>query len=370
MRRSESWFPGFPGLAGALALVALSVSVSARQGAPGSPTLNAYAAMVDRYRQGQIDAAIEDVTTRDRRWIEEALRLLERAEWPAVDLEAAALLHTEAAWDERAGGLGPAHLSAVEWIVNHGSWLPIEFRRRWYLLVTWHLQSDLRFEDLARHVDAMIKRFPADGEALLALGSLYEALGWSREPPIDLPRPERLVPRERGAPGDSYPAILMSLAGRGQRKIQEEAAEAFRRAVAVSPSLDEARLRLGRMMNELDRPDDALGLLKPLREGDATASLKYLAWLFVGAAEQRRNDLDAAISAYREAAAQYPACQTPVVALSNALRNKGERAAAMGVLLRAAVVGSQCDDPWWSYHFGQAWRFDSALRELRKDVAR
>jgi tetratricopeptide (TPR) repeat protein len=365
MRRSESWFPG---LAGALVLVALSVSVNARQGAPGLPTLNAYAAMVGRYRQGQIDAAIEDVTTRDRRWIEEALRLLERADWPAVDLEAAALLHTEAAWDGRAEGLSARHLSAAEWIVNRNISVPTEFRRRWYLLVTWHLQSELRFEDLARHVDAMVKRFPADGEVLLALGSLYEALGWSRESPIDLSRAEPVA--EARVPGDPHPAILTSLAGRGRRKIQEEAAEAFRRAVAVSPSLDEARLRLGRMMNELDRPDDALALLTPLREGEAMASLKYLAWLFVGAAEQRRNDLDAAIAAYRAAAAQYPACQTHVVALSNALRHKGERAAAIGVLLRAAVVGSQCDDPWWSYHFGQAWRFDSALRELRKDVAR
>jgi tetratricopeptide (TPR) repeat protein len=364
MRRSASWF-----LAGALALVALSMYVNARQRAPNSPALGAYAAMVDRYRLGQIDAAIEDMTTRDRRWIEETLRFLERADWPAVDLEAAALLHTESAWDGRAENMSATHLSAAEWIVNRSVSVPTEFRRRWYLLVTWRLQSELRFEDLARHVDTMVKRFPADGDALLALGSLYEALGWSRESPIDLSRAEP-VAGSRGFPAESRPAVLMSVSGRGQRKIQEEAAETFRRAAVASPSLDEARLRLGRMMNELDRPDDALALLKPLREGEAPASLKYLAWLFVGAAEQRRNDLDAAIAAYRAAAARYPACQTPVVALSNALRNKGERAAAVGVLLRGAVVGSQCDDPWWSYHFGQAWRFDSALKELRKDVAR
>jgi tetratricopeptide (TPR) repeat protein len=364
MRRSESWFPG---LAGALVLVALSVSVNARQGAPGSPTLNAYAAMVGRYRQGQIDAAIEDVTTRDRRWIEEALRLLERAEWPAVDLEAAALLHTEAAWDGRAQSLSARQLSAAEWIVTRSISVPTEFRRRWYLLVTWHLQSELRFEDLARHVDAMVTRFPADGDVLLALGSLYEVLGWSRESPIDL---SRAVAEARGIPDDPHPAILRSLEDRGQRKIQEEAAGAFRHALTVSPSLDEARLRLARMMNELDRPDEALALLKPIGDGEAPAPLKYLALLFEGAAEQRRNDLDKAIAAYRAAAVRYPGCQTPEVALSNALRNKGERAAALGVLLRAAVAGSQCNDPWWSYRFGQAGRFDSALQDLRKGIAR
>jgi hypothetical protein len=214
MRRSESWFPG---LAGALVLVALSVSVNALQGAPGSPTLNAYAAMVGRYRQGQIDAAIEEVTTRDRRWIEEALRLLERADWPAVDLEAAALLHTEAAWDGRAEGLSARHLSTAEWIVNRNISVPTEFRRRWYLLVTWHLQSELRFEDLARHVDAMVKRFPADGEVLLALGSLYEALGWSRESPIDLSRAEPVA--EARVPGDPHPAISTSLAGGSSRSV-------------------------------------------------------------------------------------------------------------------------------------------------------
>jgi tetratricopeptide (TPR) repeat protein len=124
------------------------------------------------------------------------------------------------------------------------------------------------------------------------------------------------------------------------------------------------------MMNELDRPDEALALLKPIGDGEAPAPLKYLALLFEGAAEQRRNDLDKAIAAYRAAAVRYPGCQTPEVALSNALRNKGERAAALGMLLRVAVAGSQCDDPWWSYHFGQAGQFDSALQEMRKDVAR
>src|SRR6476620_9709174 len=79
-------------LAGALALATLSVSLIAWQGASRSATLSDYAAVVDRYRLGQIDAAIEQVTAADRRWIEDAIRLLDRAEWPAVDLKAAALL--------------------------------------------------------------------------------------------------------------------------------------------------------------------------------------------------------------------------------------------------------------------------------------
>jgi tetratricopeptide (TPR) repeat protein len=323
--------------------------------------------MVDGYRQGQIDTAVAEMVARDRRWVEDALRLLDRAKWPPVDLEAAALLHTESAWNAPTESVGAIHLSAADWIINRSVAVPTEFRRRWYLLVAWHLQSELRFEDLARHVDAMVKRFPADGDVLLALGSLYEALGWSRESPIDL---SRAVAEGRGIPDDPHPAILRPLEDRGQRKIQEEAAGAFRHALTVSPSLDEARLRLARMMNELDRPDEALALLKPIGDDEAPAPLKYLALLFEGAAEQRRNDLDKAIAAYRAAAVRYPGCQTPEVALSNALRNKGERAAALGVLLRAAVAGSQCDDPWWSYRFGQAGRFDSALQNLRKGIAR
>jgi tetratricopeptide (TPR) repeat protein len=361
VRRNARWF------AGALASLALSASLAARQGGSSSATLNAYAAMVDGYRQGQIDAAVAEMVARDRRWVEDALRILDRAKWSPVDLEAAALLHTESAWNAPTGSVGAIHLSAAEWIINRSVAVPTEFRRRWYLLVAWHLQSELRFEDLARHVDAMVKRFPADGDVLLVLGSLYEALGWSREPPIDL---SRAVAGARGIPDDPRPAILRSLEDRGQRKIQEEAAGAFRHALAVSPSLDEARLRLARMMNELDRPDEALALLKPIGDGEAPAPVKYLAWLFEGAAEQRRNDLDAAINAYRAAAAQYPGCQTPVVAMTDALRNKGDRTTAFGMLLRVAVAGSQCDDPWWSYHFGQAGRFDSALQEMRRDVAR
>ena len=35
-----------------------------------------------------------------------------------------------------------------------------------------------------------------------------------------------------------------------------------------------------------------------------------------------------------------------------------------------SLTAPESDDPWWAYDFGQAWRIETALADLRKQVSR
>ena len=64
-----------------------------------------------------------------------------------------------------------------------------------------------------------------------------------------------------------------------------------------------------------------------------------------------------------------PDCQIAGVALSAALLQIGRRGEAQDVAQALARTGpSTCEDPWWSYHYGQAWRLELELAALREAV--
>jgi tetratricopeptide (TPR) repeat protein len=235
--------------------------------------------------------------------------------------------------------------------------MPPDFERRWQLLVAWHLQHELDISSLALHLDTAIRRFPRDGEMLLALGSFYELVGWSREPMAQL---DTLPPS----------AVLRPILDKTQKQIRQQAMEALRRAVAVSPQLEEAHLRLGRVATELGGLDEARKNIDPLRAGSGDKRFRYLANLFMADAEQRASRLAPSAQAYRDAAQLYPACPTPWVGLTTVLRAQGDRAAALATTRRIAEMSADCDDPWWSYKFGQAaWRLEPLARQLRLEVS-
>jgi len=211
---------------------------------------------------------------------------------------------------------------------------------------------------------------------LLTQGTFYETLGWTATPPGEW---DVVAPR------------LLTSPTRSRRGQLEEAERTLRAALDASPALDEARLRLGRVLTELGRPGEALTTLAPLY-ADASgtpvavensspgsrartmnerwsASRPYLVKLFIGSAEERLGHFDRAIEAYRAAAAMQPKCQTPWVALSAALRASGDQVAAADVVLKIATTATQCHDPWWDYRYGSwAWRAEPLFAAMRGEV--
>jgi tetratricopeptide (TPR) repeat protein len=80
---------------------------------------------------------------------------------------------------------------------------------------------------------------------------------------------------------------------------------AFRRALALDPRLEEAQLRLGRVLALRGQTDAALAALAGLQPGSADAGLACLARLFEGDVYEGRGDIGRAEAAYRAAASSW-----------------------------------------------------------------
>ncbi len=116
--------------------------------------LDSYSAFFERYRGADREGAIREMLTLSGATVDEAVTLLEEARWPTLDLEAAALLHVEAAIDPHVNQSGEQVQVAAAWRIadfDHGTRLPTRFQSQLFLLVAWQLQAELRLEDRARH---------------------------------------------------------------------------------------------------------------------------------------------------------------------------------------------------------------------------
>src|SRR2546423_3092250 len=123
-----------------------------------------------------------------------------------------------------------------------------------------------------------------------------------------------------------------------------EAESLFRRAVAHAPAMAEAHLRLGRVIGVQGRAADALAELQQALTLLDDEELWYDGELFVGAMEEALGRYDAAAAAYERAAIRYPGAQSPLFALSQLARRRGDRAAALAAIERVFELPPPGDD--------------------------
>jgi tetratricopeptide (TPR) repeat protein len=356
-----------------VAFAVLLVVPFARENPVGGPAFSGpereYVALAERYLSGDFESAVSELAGWDRRRTarlatafagqrEQSLRN-DRGDRARLDrlVRAAVMLHTEAgARDVEAGD---EHLTWARRLVNLLDHPDHEaFLRMWHLYAGVQFQARLRMEDAANHLERALRRFPDDARLLLALGSAYETLASPRAGTTRLPfgHGER-VPHARGAAA-------------AVRERLEIAERRFREAIARDPDLAEARLRLGRVLLEQDRPDDALEALSGVETLTVEPLLQHLAWLFTGRAHERAGRIPVAIDFYRAAASACPGCQVPRLALAHALERSGDRAAAVDALqyLLQERRHPASDDPWRLYDFGQRWQQERLLERLRGEV--
>jgi tetratricopeptide (TPR) repeat protein len=143
----------------------------------------------------------------------------------------------------------------------------------------------------------------------------------------------------------------------------------FRRALAHQPDMAEARLRLGRVVGQQGRHADAAGELRKALDLIQDDGLMYYGELFLGAEEAALGRYGEARAAYEAAADLFPSAQSPLIALSELARRRGDRAGSLAAiqkvfdLPRAGDFGR--DDPWWGYHLAQAKNADELLDAVR-----
>jgi tetratricopeptide (TPR) repeat protein len=231
-------------------------------------------------------------------------------------------------------------------------------RRQVWLLSIWLLQLRLDLKELEMLLLKARQAFPGDALVLLASGAYHEVQA----------RPYLLLEASEGRQGN------LAAWRREERTWRlKNAADGYREAITVDATLAEARLRLGRVLALEGRLDEAHIELARAAELTSDARWRYLASLFRAAAYEAGGKADAAQPAYRAALELWPASQAARMGLSRSHAERGDWAEARRELDGLPPPGTELADradPWWAYDFGQAWRLESGIVELRRLVPR
>jgi hypothetical protein len=352
----------------------LLVCAPARAAVPDPPPqgpssdLVSYWQIVDEYRAGHAGEAMRQIADFGFRRMDRAFIELEAqakrhepegARWSVTRLKAAVVMHTQFALSgaiqlpsERGAHLAFARrLAEMKGAKRRGSEvLPLSFRKRWFLWIAWSALDLTDFALLEQYVDAAEQQFEDDADILLTSASFAEMIAWPK----------------LAAMGD----VSAWLRRHGSRAHLLESAETkYRRVLALVPDSIEARLRLGRVLEEHGRPGEALQTLTPVFVAQDSRA-RYLARLFAGAACEALGRTADARAHYQAAVHERPELATPHVALSHAQWRLGDIGAAMAEAGDALKSGAGNDDPWWAYYFGQGDRAAALGDELIKEALR
>jgi tetratricopeptide (TPR) repeat protein len=287
----------------------------------------------------------------------------------------AALMHVEAGYQLLQKGqdkAGVQHLLLARLIADWTRWrfileyLPTEgkelaykeLRRDTYLAIAWILQSALKEDALKEHLELARKNLPEEAEIWLASGSAEELFA---EPTMV----RRLKQTNTRVPRDTWDQTM-------RERLLEKAEEYHREAIARDSALAEAHVRLGRVLQQRGKLDDARAALEAARrlEASAPSEISYLATLFLAGVTEEANTRAPAVDLYAELVERWPECQSGHLGLSRAHSTRGNGQAALDALkpLWKEPERRACFDAWWVYQSGQAWRLKAMLQAFRERV--
>ena len=231
-----------------------------------------------------------------------------------------------------------------------------DFARRWLTAMALWSQWDLCLDDARRWTREGLRWFPKDATLLLIQGTASESAAamW--------PRVARLGDKE-----SNRESLQATFGRRGDLTAAKRDLEA---AVARDPELHEARVRLGRVLWTLGRPDEARTALEAAVRQARDPSLAYLARLFLGRVLEDTKDLPGAVAHYREALAIDPHAQAAALALSEALLLQGEEGESRRVADEALAHAPrpQPRDPYLTYRLGRAAEAEERFEALRQET--
>jgi tetratricopeptide (TPR) repeat protein len=350
----------------AAASIALALGMAPAAAAPVDPNAR-YKELAAAYAAGNRAVAVAGIGTLD----DDALRggVESIRNQPPHLLLAALMLHTDRRLLERGGRVGtetpPAcqspHTDPAGRIAEYLLLDPAvgtAFVRRWFIAAALADQWDGCFKDALRWIDAGAEWFPADPEILLTRGTLYETIAAL---PSSLPRP----------PANPRPGFRVVMASETERSRQlNEARRSLERAVAASPELDIARVRLGRVLWRLGKGDDARRILEGVLARSQDDAVLHLAHLFLARVHQDADRHDAALRALRAAYDLQPTSQAAAIGLADALQREGEAEAARATVEKALAEAGRRTPPqsFWDYIFGNSRLSPVLMQSLREDV--
>ena len=339
-----------------------------------------YRTLIERYRAGDFQWTVEELASVDIETVDYLSDQLPRftdelkelfPEWSVsdADLEAAVLLHTQVAImksNERELATQEAHWTAARSICSHiGN---NRFRRLWLLALGYFHQNKLDEQSATVVLEMALREFPKDPEIFLALGTVHESLG-------DYLGRRALVSRPVGS------WTTMSSDEQQQfkswrrfesdiRKHMKRAQAFYEKALDENPELIEAHLRLGRVLHNQGKDNDALRRFEWIHENAPESPLLGMAHLFAGRVHEQEDRIDEALEHYRAAVRAKEDWQLVYLALSHALRRSGDDTESRKVLERALRLEFDPRNPQgglWDYVCKRD-AFVSLVEQLRSEV--
>ncbi len=225
-----------------------------------------------------------------------------------------------------------------------------EMVKQWYIATTACGLSRGRPLYIEKHVKDAVTIFQSDAWILFYAGVVHETYA---------------TPRYQNAPrlhGIKY--------SHGLKKAELDLARKFfQRAVTVNPNFAEARLRLGHVSGLLGYHDQAASELQTASVALKDPQIQYYAALFLGNELAALRRTAEARKQFEQAAALYPAAQSPLLALSELAHSDGDiRNAAIEIERAFAVAanGRRRNDPRWKYDLVPEDQAAALLLKMRK----
>jgi tetratricopeptide (TPR) repeat protein len=245
------------------------------------------------------------------------------------------------------------------------------FVSAWYHATTGYMFATGLYGDATSHLHHASMVLPDDPLALLDAACYAEVLG--------LPMHQALVPernaaarRSSGGPPnwttpDSSPALRIPSA----EQTNAEAERLYRRALAVDPSLIEARVRLARLLDVRGRHEEAASEAKAALGGNPAAVTAFYAHLFGGRAAEGMAKRSEAAEHYRAALELFPDAQSALLASSHLALLESDVTGTLAPVERLGTRSMNFDaDPWWQYHLCSGRDADDLLKSLWASVPR
>lgn len=337
--------------------------------APSSPS-GSYTGVIEDYRRGDPNAVERLATVPEGIVAEEIRRLQKLRSLPKVRRDprqthiidtypyvAAAVLHTERGMEDDADGrleAGNRHFGFAR------DWLRLALPdgdpafRQWYLAVGAHLLELLQVEAADRLLVEGTKALPADAR-------LWQTSGMAAEMTAHFTREADHVSSHSQRSLSERIATAAGIRGSFQA-----AEKRYRQALALDPTLFEARIHLGRVLTRLERPADAVAELETAIGQASDPAETYLVHLLAGRAEEGRGRLEEAAAHHRKATAALPGAEAGWVALAHVLDRLGERGPATAAVARVVGADSEYEiDPYRAYHVGPRGGPKAALAALK-----
>ena len=246
------------------------------------------------------------------------------------------------------------------------------FVSRWYHATTAYMFASGLYGEATSHLQHAAEVLPDDALVAFDRGCYAEILGLPMhqallsERDIASRRTGHLYGPTWTTPG-STPALRIPPA----QETNAEAERLYRRALAIDPSLVEARVRLARLLDLRQRHNEAAAELKTALAGNPSAAVSYYAHLFAGRAAQATGQTSEAARHYQDAAALFPDAQSALLASSQLALLGSDVAATLAPVerlgARSAVFTA---DPWWQYHLAAGRDADDLLKALWASVPR